>query len=168
MAAFACLFVSFNLGKGPAVIVSKQRVNMQQWNTVRAYRNGTNGLLVLNGVEVRGQAPSGLLNLNLDLNMYIGGMNNPTTRYASLCVSASLPILVPCVGHRWPSLSLSLCLSVCLSVSLSLSLSPSLPPSLLPSPSPSLSLSLSLSACFCLFIPYLLTNSHTNLLNACS
>ena len=149
MAAFVCLFVSFNLGKGPAVIVSKQRVNMQQWNTVRAYRNGTNGLLVLNGVEVRGQAPSGLLNLNLDLNMYIGGMNNPTRRYASLCVSASLPIQVPCVGHRWPSLSLclsiSLCLSSSLSVSLSLCLSPSLLPSLPPSPSPSLSLCLFLS-----------------------
>ena len=153
--AFACLFVSFNLGKGPAVIVSKQRVNMQQWNTVRAYRNGTNGLLVLNGVEVRGQAPSGLLNLNLDLNMYIGGMNNPTRRYASLCVSASLPIQVPCVGHL--CLSVSLCLSS--SVSVSVSLSPSLPPSL--------SLSLSLSACFCLFILYFLTHSHKNLLNAC-
>ena len=136
------------------MIVSKQRVNMQQWNTVRAYRDGTNGLLVLNGVEVRGQAPSGLLNLNLDLNMYIGGMNNPTTRYASLCVSASLPIQVPCVGHRWPSLSLCLSISLCLSsslsvsVSVSLSLSPSLLPSLPPSPSPSPSLSLSL----CLFL----------------
>ena len=145
------------------MIVSKQRVNMQQWNTVRAYRNGTNGLLVLNGVEVRGQAPSGLLNLNLDLNMYIGGMNNPTRRYASLCVSASLPIQVPCVGHRWPSLSLCLSISLCLSSSLSVSLPLSFPPSL-PLPLP---LSLSLSACFCLFILYFLTHSHTNLLNAC-
>ena len=66
-------YFSYNLGKGAVVIVNDQRVRINQWNKLRAYRNGINGYLEVNGVRVNGSSKPGASQLNLDMEMYLGG-----------------------------------------------------------------------------------------------
>lgn len=75
-----CLYVifrlyrfSYDLGKGPARIISVQQVKMNQWHQLQVYRNGINGYLVLNGQRVSGFSAAGASQLNLDTEMYLGG-----------------------------------------------------------------------------------------------
>ena len=65
---------SYNLGKGPAVIVSRKVVNLNAWNQLRVYRKGMNGYLVLNRERVDGTSPPGLSQLDIRLKMYLGGI----------------------------------------------------------------------------------------------
>lgn len=67
-----CRF-SYDLGKGPARIVSSLQVKMNQWNQLQVYRKGIDGYLVLNGLRVNGLSASGASQLNLDTDMYLGG-----------------------------------------------------------------------------------------------
>ena len=73
-------YFSYNLGKGPAVIVSKQRSLMNKWNMLRVHRDGIQGYLELNGERVSGKAKEGLTQLNLDQNMFLGGVPNTPSK----------------------------------------------------------------------------------------
>ncbi|XP_068755938.1 agrin-like [Montipora capricornis] len=64
---------SYNLGKGPAILISSERININQWNRIRAYRNGVLGYLEVNGKGVNDSSPAGLSQLNLDTDLYLGG-----------------------------------------------------------------------------------------------
>jgi len=75
---------SYDLGKGPAIIVNDQRIRINEWNRLRAYRNGIAGYLEVNGVRVDGSSPTGLSHLNLDRDMYLGGVKDIAARYANL------------------------------------------------------------------------------------
>ena len=66
-------FFSYNLGRGAILIENNQRVRINQWNKLRAYRNGINGYLEVNGVRVNGSSKPGASQLNLDMEMYLGG-----------------------------------------------------------------------------------------------
>ena len=66
-------FYSYNLGRGAVLIENNQRVRIKQWNKLRAYRNGINGYLEVNGVRVNGSSKPGASQLNLDMEMYLGG-----------------------------------------------------------------------------------------------
>ena len=66
-------YFSYNLGRGAALIVNDQRVRINQWNKLRAYRNGINGSLEVNGVKVNGFSKPGASQLNLNMEMYLGG-----------------------------------------------------------------------------------------------
>ena len=66
-------YFSYNLGSGAVVIVNDQRVRINAWNKLRAYRNGINGSLEVNGVKINGSSKPGASQLNLDLEMYLGG-----------------------------------------------------------------------------------------------
>ena len=66
-------FFSYNLGSGAVLIENNQRVRINQWNKLRAYRNGINGYLEVNGVRVNGSSKPGASQLNLDMEMYLGG-----------------------------------------------------------------------------------------------
>ena len=46
---------------------------MTEWNKLRAYRNGINGYLEVNGVRVNGSSKPGASQLNLDRKLYLGG-----------------------------------------------------------------------------------------------
>ena len=78
-ARFHCSFsfqfyrFSYDLGKGPAKIVSDLQVEMNQWNQLQVHREGVNGYLVLNGRRVTGSSALGASQLNLDTDMYLGG-----------------------------------------------------------------------------------------------
>ena len=69
-------YFSYNLGSGAALIVNDQRVRINGWNKLRAYRNGINGSLEVNGVKVNGSSEPGASQLNLDVEMYLGGTVN--------------------------------------------------------------------------------------------
>ena len=66
-------YFSYNLGSGTVLIVNEQRVRINEWNKLRAYRNGINGYLDVNGVRVNGSSKPGFSQLNLDMEMYLGG-----------------------------------------------------------------------------------------------
>ena len=54
---------------------SRDRVALNQWNTIRATRRGVQGELSLNGGGlVAGQSPGSLKQLNVDDVSYVGGM----------------------------------------------------------------------------------------------
>ena len=67
------LYLSYNLGRGAVHIVNDQQVRMTEWNKLRAYRNGINGYLEVNGVRVNGSSKPGASQLNLDRKLYLGG-----------------------------------------------------------------------------------------------
>ena len=70
---FSSSYFSYNLGKGAVLIENDQLVRINQWNKLRAYRNGINGYLEVNGVRVNGSSKPGASQLNLDMEMYLGG-----------------------------------------------------------------------------------------------
>lgn len=64
----------FNLGSGIANITSPDIVSLDTWHSVRISRLEREGLLRLdNGTVARGFSGSPLVELNLEMPMYIGG-----------------------------------------------------------------------------------------------
>ena len=69
----SCL-CSYNLGKGPVEIVSSQSVTLNAWNQLRVNRDGINGYIELNGRRVSGSSLSGLSQLDINRDMFLGGI----------------------------------------------------------------------------------------------
>ncbi|XP_037076211.1 agrin-like [Pollicipes pollicipes] len=68
----------FNLGSGPVMIKSEESVTMNKWHSVKLTRFDRDGSLqVDNGTIIRGTAPGHLNELNLDLPLYVGGVDSP-------------------------------------------------------------------------------------------
>ncbi|XP_073794694.1 agrin isoform X36 [Danio rerio] len=68
----------YDLGKGPAVIRSKEKIKLNEWNTVNLERASRKGEISINGKDpVRGEAPKSRKNQHTDLNLkeslFVGG-----------------------------------------------------------------------------------------------
>ncbi|XP_053542529.1 agrin isoform X2 [Ictalurus punctatus] len=64
----------YDLGKGPAVIRSKEKLKLNVWNTVNLERANRKGEITINGKDpVRGEAPNQHTDLNLKESLYVGG-----------------------------------------------------------------------------------------------
>ncbi|CAB1336887.1 unnamed protein product, partial [Coregonus sp. 'balchen'] len=64
----------YDLGKGPAVIRSKDKVKMGVWNTVNLERASRKGEININGKDpVRGESPNQHTALNLKESLFVGG-----------------------------------------------------------------------------------------------
>ncbi|XP_072888416.1 agrin isoform X6 [Hemitrygon akajei] len=68
----------YDLGKGPAVIRSKERIPLNEWNVVTVERNGRKGLMQINkGESISGESPKSRkaphTGLNLKEALYVGG-----------------------------------------------------------------------------------------------
>uniref|UniRef100_A0A671PNW6 Agrin n=1 Tax=Sinocyclocheilus anshuiensis TaxID=1608454 RepID=A0A671PNW6_9TELE len=62
----------YDLGKGPAVIRSKEKIKLNEWNTVNLERASRKGEISINGKDpVRGEAPH--TDLNLKESLFVGG-----------------------------------------------------------------------------------------------
>ncbi|KAJ8360757.1 hypothetical protein SKAU_G00172820 [Synaphobranchus kaupii] len=64
----------YDLGKGPAVIRSREKIKLSTWNTVKLERVSRKGEISVNGGErVRGESPNHNNALNLKESLYVGG-----------------------------------------------------------------------------------------------
>uniref|UniRef100_A0A668A9S5 Agrin n=1 Tax=Myripristis murdjan TaxID=586833 RepID=A0A668A9S5_9TELE len=64
----------YDLGKGPAVIRSKERIQLNVWNTVNLERSNRKGEIMVNERDpVRGESPNQHTALNLKESLYVGG-----------------------------------------------------------------------------------------------
>ncbi|RXN26873.1 agrin-like isoform X1 [Labeo rohita] len=64
----------YDLGKGPAVIRSKEKIKLNEWNTVNLERANRKGEISINGKDpIRGEAPNQHTDLNLKESLYVGG-----------------------------------------------------------------------------------------------
>uniref|UniRef100_A0A8C1MZ08 Agrin n=1 Tax=Cyprinus carpio TaxID=7962 RepID=A0A8C1MZ08_CYPCA len=64
----------YDLGKGPAVIRSKEKIKLNEWNTVSLERASRKGEISINGKDpVRGEAPNQHTDLNLKESLFVGG-----------------------------------------------------------------------------------------------
>uniref|UniRef100_A0A8B9H3K8 Agrin n=1 Tax=Astyanax mexicanus TaxID=7994 RepID=A0A8B9H3K8_ASTMX len=64
----------YDLGKGPAVIRSKEKIKLNVWNTVNLERAQRKGEINVNGKDpVRGESPNQHNDLNLKESLYVGG-----------------------------------------------------------------------------------------------
>ncbi|KAL1249983.1 hypothetical protein QQF64_020988, partial [Cirrhinus molitorella] len=64
----------YDLGKGPAVIRSKEKIKLNEWNTVNLERANRKGEISINGKDpVRGEAPNQHTDLNLKESLFVGG-----------------------------------------------------------------------------------------------
>uniref|UniRef100_A0A4W5QM83 Agrin n=1 Tax=Hucho hucho TaxID=62062 RepID=A0A4W5QM83_9TELE len=64
----------YDLGKGPAVIRSKDKIKMGVWNTVNLERASRKGEININGKDpVRGESPNQHTALNLKESLFVGG-----------------------------------------------------------------------------------------------
>ncbi|XP_071370679.1 agrin-like, partial [Centroberyx affinis] len=64
----------YDLGKGPAVIRSKERVKINAWSTINLERSNRKGEIMVNGKDpVRGESPNQHTALNLKESLYVGG-----------------------------------------------------------------------------------------------
>ncbi|XP_052338523.1 agrin-like isoform X4 [Oncorhynchus keta] len=64
----------YDLGKGPAVIRSKDKIKMGMWNTVNLERASRKGEININGKDpVRGESPNQHTALNLKESLFVGG-----------------------------------------------------------------------------------------------
>uniref|UniRef100_A0A4W4G296 Agrin n=1 Tax=Electrophorus electricus TaxID=8005 RepID=A0A4W4G296_ELEEL len=64
----------YDLGKGPAVIRSKEKLKLNVWNTVNLERANRKGELNMNGRDpARGEAPNQHTDLNLKESLFVGG-----------------------------------------------------------------------------------------------
>ena len=62
------------MGSGVANLTSPEKVEFNQWHSVKVTRNGPYGTLQLNtGQVVSGMSPGSLTELNLELPLYLGG-----------------------------------------------------------------------------------------------
>ncbi|XP_040361205.1 basement membrane-specific heparan sulfate proteoglycan core protein isoform X4 [Ixodes scapularis] len=68
---------SYEMGSGPAQIISKQRVDDGGLHTVELRRTGRQGVLKLDDREVHGESPGMLIRLNTKSDIYIGGAPEP-------------------------------------------------------------------------------------------
>uniref|UniRef100_A0A8C1I0U8 Agrin n=1 Tax=Cyprinus carpio carpio TaxID=630221 RepID=A0A8C1I0U8_CYPCA len=64
----------YDLGKGPAVIRSKEKIKLNEWSTVNLERASRKGEISINGKDpVRGEAPNQHTDLNLKESLFVGG-----------------------------------------------------------------------------------------------
>ncbi|KAI5612251.1 agrin isoform X10 [Silurus asotus] len=64
----------YDLGKGPAIIRSKEKLKLNVWNTVNLERANRKGEITINGKDpVRGEAPNQHTDLNLKESLFVGG-----------------------------------------------------------------------------------------------
>ncbi|XP_063065047.1 agrin isoform X2 [Engraulis encrasicolus] len=64
----------YDLGKGPAVIRSKEKLKLNVWNTINLERANRKGEININGKDpVKGEAPNQHTDLNLKESLYVGG-----------------------------------------------------------------------------------------------
>ena len=69
----------YDLGSGPASIRTKHPLPLNKWHSVKLTRFNRDGSLQLgNDTVLRGSAPGALTELNLDLPLYIGGVDSGT------------------------------------------------------------------------------------------
>lgn len=102
------LFVSrFDLGKGPALIRSKEKVTLNEWHDVTAARVGSRGeLKVDNQQPVIGRpAFTGLTQLNVDTNLYLGFIPQPSKGYAHRFISSAFLLHYTIVTLKFQRLS---------------------------------------------------------------
>ncbi|XP_076133453.1 agrin [Alosa pseudoharengus] len=77
----------YDLGKGPAVIRSKEKLKLNVWNTVNLERANRKGEININGKDpVKGESPNQHTDLNLKDSLYVGGAPD----FRQLARSASL------------------------------------------------------------------------------
>ncbi|XP_051947304.1 agrin-like isoform X2 [Xyrauchen texanus] len=68
------LELRYDLGKGSAVIRSKEKIKLNEWNTVNLERASRKGEISINGKDpVRGEAPNQHTDLNLKESLFVGG-----------------------------------------------------------------------------------------------
>ncbi|XP_071839760.1 basement membrane-specific heparan sulfate proteoglycan core protein-like isoform X3 [Apostichopus japonicus] len=71
------LVFQYDSGSGPAIIVSNENITAGQWYTIEAHRLAKEGSLVVNeGIAVKGISPGSSRGLNLQLPLYLGGVND--------------------------------------------------------------------------------------------
>ncbi|MGH0121147.1 UNVERIFIED_CONTAM: hypothetical protein FKN15_046392 [Acipenser sinensis] len=64
----------YDLGKGPAVIRTKNKIQLDVWNVVTLERNGRKGVITVNNGEAeRGESPDQHTALNLKQSLFVGG-----------------------------------------------------------------------------------------------
>uniref|UniRef100_A0AAX7V8W2 Agrin n=1 Tax=Astatotilapia calliptera TaxID=8154 RepID=A0AAX7V8W2_ASTCA len=81
----------YDLGKGPATIRSKERIQLNVWNTINLERSNRKGEIMVNKKgAVRGEAPKSRKNQHVDLNLkeslFVGGAPD----YSRLARAAAL------------------------------------------------------------------------------
>lgn len=65
----------FNTGSGTGIITSKVRVEPGRWHQLVVNRNRRSGVLSVDGEpHVSGESPTGTDGLNLDTDLFIGGV----------------------------------------------------------------------------------------------
>lgn len=65
----------FNTGSGTGTVLSKVQINQGRWHQLVVTRNRRNAMLsVDNEPHVEGESPRGTDGLNLDTNLFIGGV----------------------------------------------------------------------------------------------
>ncbi|XP_058265009.1 agrin isoform X4 [Hemibagrus wyckioides] len=79
----------YDLGKGPAVIRSKEKLKLNVWNTVNLERANRKGEITINGKDpVRGEAPNQHTDLNLKESLYVGGAPDFSTLARAASIKA--------------------------------------------------------------------------------
>ncbi|XP_056156000.1 agrin [Lampris incognitus] len=64
----------YDLGKGPAVIRSREKLKLNVWNTINLERSNRKGEIMVNEKDpVRGESPNQHTALNLKESLYVGG-----------------------------------------------------------------------------------------------
>uniref|UniRef100_A0A3Q3CAH8 Agrin n=1 Tax=Haplochromis burtoni TaxID=8153 RepID=A0A3Q3CAH8_HAPBU len=77
----------YDLGKGPATIRSKERIQLNVWNTINLERSNRKGEIMVNKKgAVRGEAPNQHVDLNLKESLFVGGAPD----YSRLARAAAL------------------------------------------------------------------------------
>lgn len=68
----------FDLGSGPAFIISETKIQIKEWTTVTAWRDGSNGYLKISRQEKikKGRSLGRFNGLNLNGELFIGGFEN--------------------------------------------------------------------------------------------
>jgi len=87
---------SFELGGGPAVLLSKSRINDGENHVIVAERSGRNGTLIIDDESaVTGTSGGNMKHLNGNGNIYIGGV----PQYKRMVSSAYNPGYEGCISH---------------------------------------------------------------------
>ncbi|XP_058499965.1 agrin isoform X8 [Solea solea] len=77
----------YDLGKGPAIIRSKEAIRLNVWNTINLERSNRKGEIMVNKKDpVRGEAPNLHVDLNLKESLFVGGAPD----YSRLARAAAL------------------------------------------------------------------------------
>ena len=73
----------FDLGSGPAFIISETKIQTGQWTTVTAWRDGLNGYLKISGQKKikKGRSLGRFNGLNLNGELFIGGFEDYETLF---------------------------------------------------------------------------------------